>query len=66
MLGEITGCGKYEDLLGQSEGSTLYGTPCRVLGLDALIRAKRAAGRPRDFDAIAELELLRDRGRAKP
>jgi hypothetical protein len=32
-----------------------------VLDLDALIRVKRAAGRPKDFEAIAELESLRDR-----
>jgi len=29
-----------------------------VVGLEALIRAKRAAGRPKDFEAIAELEAL--------
>jgi hypothetical protein len=65
LLGEITGGGKYEDLLGESSLSTLYATPCRVLNLDALIRTKRAAGRPRDFEAIAELELLRDRAPKK-
>jgi hypothetical protein len=30
---------------------------------ETLIRTKRAAGRPRDFEVIAELELLRDRFR---
>ena len=34
---------------------------CRVLDLDTLIQVKRAAGRPKDFEGIAELELLRDR-----
>jgi hypothetical protein len=34
---------------------------CRVLDIDTLIRTKRAAGRPKDFEAIAELEILRDR-----
>jgi hypothetical protein len=29
-----------------------------VLGLTKLIEVKRAAGRPKDFEAIAELELL--------
>jgi hypothetical protein len=64
LLGEITGGGKYEDLVAHTIPATLYGTPCLVLDLETLIRTKRAAGRPRDFDAIAELELLRDR--AKP
>ena len=36
----------------------LFGLRCRCLGLDALIRVKRAAGRPKDFEAIAELEAL--------
>jgi len=29
--------------------------------VDQLIAAKRAAGRPRDIDALAELEVIRDR-----
>jgi hypothetical protein len=29
-------------------------------GLDRLIQAKRDAGRPKDLEAIAELEALRD------
>jgi hypothetical protein len=28
------------------------------LGLQLLVRVKRAAGRPKDFEAIAELEAL--------
>ena len=41
----------------------LFGCRCRCLDLPALIRAKRAAGRPRDLDALAELEaLIEERG----
>jgi len=36
----------------------VFGRPTMVVGLEALIRAKRAAGRPKDFEAIAELEAL--------
>jgi len=32
----------------------------RVLDLDTLIWVKRSAGRPKDFEAIAELEALRE------
>ncbi len=43
----------------------LFGMACRCLDLDTLIATKRAAGRPRDFEAIAELEALREeRGRS--
>jgi hypothetical protein len=64
LLGEVTGGGKYDDLLPVSEGVPLFGFTCRCATLDALIRMKRAAGRPKDLEAIAELEALRDeRGR---
>jgi hypothetical protein len=43
----------------------VYGVDCRCLGLAALIQTKRAAGRPKDLEAIAELEaLLEERRRA--
>jgi hypothetical protein len=32
-----------------------------ALTLDALIRAKRAMGRPRDLHAVLELEAIRER-----
>lgn len=35
----------------------------RVLGLDKLIAVKRAAGRPKDLEAIAELEVIREQRR---
>jgi hypothetical protein len=36
----------------------LFGVACSCLGLRRLIEVKRAAGRPKDLDAIAELESL--------
>jgi predicted nucleotidyltransferase len=62
LFGEISGGGTYEELLPHSIEVEVFGVRCRVLALDALIRVKRAAGRPKDFEAIAELELLRERG----
>ena len=64
LLGEIAGGGKYEDLLPHSTQIEAFGVTCRVLDLDALIRAKRAAGRPKDLEVIGELEILRDRKRS--
>ena len=60
VLGEITGGGGYEDLLPESIQLEVFGRGFRCLNLDALIRVKRAAGRPKDFEAVAELEGLRD------
>jgi hypothetical protein len=36
----------------------VFGARCRCLDLPALIRTKRAAGRPKDLEAIAELEVI--------
>ncbi|MGH7468686.1 MAG: hypothetical protein ACRENP_12075 [Longimicrobiales bacterium] len=58
LLGEITGGGGYNDLLPNSTEVTLFGLTARVLDLHTLIRTKRAAGRPRDLEVLAELEAL--------
>lgn len=58
LLGEIVGGGRYEDLLPHTILLDLFGVPCRCLGLRRLIEVKRAAGRPRDLEAMAELEVL--------
>jgi predicted nucleotidyltransferase len=60
VLGEIAGGGGWEQLLPHAVEMTVFGKPTRVLDLDHLIRVKRAAGRPKDMDAIAELEALRE------
>jgi hypothetical protein len=61
LLGEIAGGGGYVELVRGATSIELYGEHCRCLTLDQLIAVKRAAGRPRDLEAIAELELIRDR-----
>jgi hypothetical protein len=60
LLGEIVGGGRYEDLLPHTIVVELFGYEVRCLELEWLIRTKRAAGRPRDLEAIAELEALRE------
>jgi predicted nucleotidyltransferase len=65
VLGEIVGGGSYEELLPHSLTRQIYGIDCRFLGLEALIQAKRAAGRPKDLEAIAELEALLEERRAR-
>jgi predicted nucleotidyltransferase len=63
FLGEIAGGGTYESLLPDSDTISVFGVECRCLGLERLIQVKRAAGRPKDLEAIAELEALRDERR---
>jgi predicted nucleotidyltransferase len=65
LLGELTGGGGYDDLLPRSVAISAHGLSLRVLGLDALIHVKRAAGRPKDLEAIAELEVIREERRKR-
>jgi predicted nucleotidyltransferase len=60
LLGEITGGGGYDQLVAATVGIRVFGIECRCLTLDKLIEVKRAAGRPKDFEAIAELEAIRE------
>ncbi|HYP26773.1 MAG TPA: hypothetical protein VE262_08650 [Blastocatellia bacterium] len=63
LLGEIIG-GGYDDLLPYSVQVELFGVECFCLGLERFIHVKRAAGRPKDLEAIAELEaILKERKR---
>ena len=58
FLGEVTGGGTYEDLLPHTIEIDAFGVRCRYVDLVTLVKLKRAAGRPKDLEAIAELELL--------
>ena len=58
LLGEATGGGTYEALVGHTVTLDLFGGPCLCVDLPTLIRLKRAAGRPKDILALAELEAL--------
>ena len=64
LLGEIAGGGDYRALAPHAERVTVFGKSCLCLGLRKLIEVKRAAGRPRDLQAVADLEaLLEERAR---
>ena len=70
LLGEVIGGGSYEALLPFTVELEAFGVRCRFVTLERLIHLKRAAGRPKDLEAIAELEALleeRDQfGRSSP
>lgn len=59
FLGQVTGLGEYDEVVAGAVWLDLGGFSCQVLGLEALIQAKRALGRPKDLRAAAELELAR-------
>jgi len=60
LLGEVVGGGDYERLLPHSCEVEAFDVSFRCVSLAKLIELKRAAGRPKDFEAIAELESLLD------
>jgi hypothetical protein len=62
LFGEIPGGGGYEDLRPDAIEIKLFGVTCLCLGLRRLIEVKRAAGRPRDLEVIAELQALLEEG----
>ena len=63
LLGEIIGGGRFEDLASHSETVTIFGRETQLLSLPWLIHVKRAAGRPKDLEVIAELEALQEEQR---
>lgn len=67
LLGEITGGGTFDDLAAAVELVEIEGFQCRLVSLPVLIALKRAAGRGKDREALAELEaLLEERDRQFP
>ncbi len=60
LLAEIPGGRTYEELLPHSAPVEIFGREIMLLDLPWLIHVKRAAGRPRDLEAVAELEALLD------
>ncbi|MBM79490.1 MAG: hypothetical protein CMJ78_02710 [Planctomycetaceae bacterium] len=60
LLGEVPGNGTYDALVPDSIEIQVFGTKCLCVSLPRLIQLKRAAGCPKDLEAIAELESLLD------
>lgn len=58
LLGEVAGGGSYEELLSGSIRREAFDVGCQVVSLRKLVELKRAAGRPKDLEAIAELEAI--------
>ena len=58
LLGEIVGGGGYEQLFPETIEVEIAGVNCRCLNLERLIKVKRAAGRPKDLETVAELQQI--------
>lgn len=60
LLGEVAGVGDYKVVNQNSEIKSLLGFQVKVLNVESLIKAKRAAGRTKDLLVLPELEALRE------
>ena len=60
LLGTVKGIGGFSEVEKLAETKTFEGQEIRVLSIDGLILAKRAAGRPKDEAGLIELEALRE------
>jgi len=65
LLGEVAGGGNYDLLLPHSSELEAFGVRMRCVTLERLIQLKRAAGRPKDWESIGELEALLEERRKR-
>ena len=63
LLGEVAGGGNYKELLPHTFVVSAFGVKFRCVDLPTLIKLKRAAGRPKDLESIAELQALLEEGK---
>src|SRR5262245_3408894 len=64
-LSEVAGVGDFDAVLKQSELNRFPFGQVYVLKMDALIRAKEAAGRPHDMRAVGQLRAIEERSQQK-
>jgi hypothetical protein len=59
LLGEMSGVGGYRDIVKNATVLVLDGVTCKIASLDAIIRSKEAADRPKDRAVLPELRALK-------
>jgi predicted nucleotidyltransferase len=60
LLGELAGVGTYDAVRAHASHAEMFGATYLFIDLETLIVSKKAAGRPKDLETIAELEAIRD------
>jgi predicted nucleotidyltransferase len=60
LLGDIVGGGGNDQMHPETINIEIAGVNCLCLNLERLIAVKRAAGRPKDLEVVAELQQIRD------
>jgi predicted nucleotidyltransferase len=65
FLAEVSGVGRYEEALKNSEEIKVFGLPCRVLSVETLIQAKKSMTRPKDKETVIQLEAIKEKTRPR-
>ncbi|MDX2023333.1 MAG: hypothetical protein SF187_24070 [Deltaproteobacteria bacterium] len=60
LLGEVPGLGTFDEVDAVSSELDIAGTQVTVLTIEGLVRAKRAAGRPKDLVDLGFLQSLKE------
>ena len=60
-LGDVKGLGGFQEVVRLSAKVALAGGMCSILGIEGLIRAKEAMGRPHDQLTILQLKAIQQR-----
>lgn len=60
IISHVEEVGDYIDVLRRADEIELYGQRCFVIGMDDLIRSKKALGRHRDLAVVEELEAIKN------
>ena len=58
LLGQVSDVGNYQTLLSHIEVIAMFGLPCKIIDIPSLIKAKKFMGRPKDKQAVVELEAI--------
>jgi predicted nucleotidyltransferase len=66
VLGYISGLGEYDEVAKDAETLEIYGIKVKVMSLEALIKAKKAAGRAKDNLQLLEIEAALRLRRERP
>jgi predicted nucleotidyltransferase len=66
LLGELPNIGSFEDLADKTSLMDLGGFTCRVLDLETLLAAKKAAGREKDLPNILQLKAIQRLQKQQP
>ena len=65
LLGELSGVGSYDAVRVRANTATMFDGTYLFIDLEGLIASKKAAGRPKDLETIAELETIREERRRR-